>query len=72
MRLNDLDYRPRVIVSVAITLDGYMNSIDQGVLRISSERDLLEVHRLRAKSDAILVGAETLRTDDCQLTVRYD
>jgi 5-amino-6-(5-phosphoribosylamino)uracil reductase len=49
-----------------------MNSTDQGILRISSERDLVEVHRLRAGSDAILVGAETLRADDCQLTVRYD
>jgi len=72
MRLNVLNCHPRVTVSVAITLDGYMNTIDQGVLRISSKGDLLEVHRLRARSDAILVGAETLRTDDCQLTVRYD
>jgi 5-amino-6-(5-phosphoribosylamino)uracil reductase len=48
-----------------------MDTIDRGVLRISSKRDLLEVHRLRARSEAILVGAETLRTDDCQLTVRY-
>ena len=63
--------RPSVIVSVAITLDGYTGTIDQGSLRISSERDLAEVHRLRARSDAILVGAETLRADDCRLTVRY-
>jgi len=48
-----------------------MDTVDRGVLRISSKPDLLEVHRLRAKSEAILVGAETLRTDDCQLTVRY-
>lgn len=49
-----------------------MDSIHQGALRISSNRDLLEVHRLRAGSDAILVGAGTLRADNCQLTVRYD
>jgi len=49
-----------------------MDSIQQGALRISSSRDLLEVHRLRAGSDAILVGAGTLRADDCQLTVRHN
>jgi 5-amino-6-(5-phosphoribosylamino)uracil reductase len=69
--LNNRTDRPRVIISVAITLDGYTDTIDQGSLRISSEQDLIEVHRLRARSDAILVGAETLRADDCRLTVRY-
>jgi len=68
--MNNLRYRPRVTVSVAVTLDGYTSTTDQGVYRISSARDLSEVHRLRARSDAILVGAETLRADDCQLTVR--
>lgn len=58
-------------MSVAVTLDGYMDTVESGPLRISSERDLLEVHRLRAKSDAILVGAETLRKDNCRLTVRH-
>lgn len=48
-----------------------MDSIDGAPLRISSHRDLVEVHRLRAASDAILVGATTLRQDNCQLTARY-
>jgi len=38
---------------------------------ISSGKDLEQVHYLRARSDAILVGAETLRKDNCRLTVRY-
>lgn len=63
--------RPRVTVSVAVTQDGYVAMTDSTPLRISSERDLVEVHRLRAASDAILVGAATLRKDNCQLTVRH-
>lgn len=73
MKTNPVTYgsRPRVTVSVAVTLDGYMDTRGSEPLRISSERDLVEVHRLRAASDAILVGAATLRKDNCQLTVRY-
>lgn len=54
-----------------MTLDGYLDTTNEKSLRISSEGDLSEVHRLRGTSDAILVGAETIRSDDCLLTVRH-
>lgn len=64
--------RPRVTISVAITIDGFLDTLDEERLIISSDEDMAEVHRLRAKSDAILVGAETIRRDDCSLTARGD
>ncbi len=64
--------RPRVTISTAITIDGFLDTVDRERLIISSEEDLAEVHRLRAESDAILVGAETIRQDDCSLTARGD
>ncbi|MCH8861655.1 MAG: RibD family protein [Proteobacteria bacterium] len=63
---------PRVTISAAITIDGFLDSVDQERLIISSDEDMEEVHRLRAESDAILVGAETIRRDDCSLTARGD
>lgn len=64
--------RPRVTISTAITIDGFLDSVDEERLIISSDQDMEEVNRLRAKSDAILVGAETIRRDDCSLTARGD
>lgn len=64
--------RPRVTISAAITIDGFLDSLDDERLIISSEEDLAEVHHLRARSDAILVGAETIRQDNCALTARGD
>jgi GTP cyclohydrolase II len=61
---------PCVTLSYAQTLDG---SIAAGVgspLGISGDRSLDFTHRLRAMHDAILVGINTVLTDDPQLTVR--
>lgn len=64
--------RPRVTISAAITIDGFLDTVDQERLIISSKEDMEEVHGLRAEADAILVGAETIRRDDCSLTARGD
>jgi hypothetical protein len=64
--------RPKVTISAAITIDGFLDTVDEERLIISSAEDMEEVHRLRARSDAILVGAETIRRDDCSLTARGD
>ncbi len=53
-----------VIVSVATSMDGYMDDLRPERLVFSSPRDWTEVYRLRGSVDAILVGTGTLRADN--------
>lgn len=60
----------KVILSAAISLDGYLDDLAPGRLRLSSDEDWAEVRKLRARCDAILVGGETVRHDNPSLVVR--
>ncbi len=62
--------RPYVLLSVAVSLDGYLDAAGRTRLHLSSDEDLDEVDALRAASDAILIGAGTARRDDPRLLVR--
>jgi 5-amino-6-(5-phosphoribosylamino)uracil reductase len=62
--------RPYVLVSVAMSADGYIDDASGRRLVLSDEADLDQVDELRAGSDAILVGARTVRSDDPRLAVR--
>ncbi len=62
--------RPYTLLSCAISLDGYLDSASGERLVLSNDADLDRVDELRAGSDAILVGAATIRTDDPRLLVR--
>ena len=62
--------RPLVIGHLAQSLDGCIARANGESHWISGEADLDHTHRLRAFWDAVLVGAETVSRDDCQLTVR--
>ncbi|WP_417016531.1 dihydrofolate reductase family protein [Alistipes sp.] len=54
----------RITLSFATTADGYLDDRSDRRLMISTPEDWKEVLRLRARHDAILVGAETLRRDN--------
>jgi 2,5-diamino-6-(ribosylamino)-4(3H)-pyrimidinone 5'-phosphate reductase len=52
-----------------MSADGKLALADRSPVRISSEEDMVRVHRLRATCDAILVGVGTIVADDCKLYV---
>jgi len=62
--------RPYVVVKFAATLDGRTAAADGSSRWITSEGARHDAHLLRATSDAIVVGAGTVRADDPELTVR--
>ncbi|MGW6983320.1 bifunctional diaminohydroxyphosphoribosylaminopyrimidine deaminase/5-amino-6-(5-phosphoribosylamino)uracil reductase RibD [Streptomyces sp. NPDC054932] len=62
--------RPHVTWKYAATLDGRSAAADGSSRWISSDGSRADVHRLRAESDAVLVGGGTLRADDPHLAVR--
>ena len=62
--------KPKVTLSAAITLDGKIGQKNKHIV-LSSKSDKIRVHKLRSKSDAILVGKNTVEQDDPLLTVRY-
>ena len=63
-------YRPHIILSSAISIDGKI-STKTGDSKLSSKQDLIRLHKLRSKVDAILIGKNTLLKDDPMLTVRH-
>ncbi|OEJ31100.1 bifunctional diaminohydroxyphosphoribosylaminopyrimidine deaminase/5-amino-6-(5-phosphoribosylamino)uracil reductase RibD [Streptomyces subrutilus] len=62
--------RPYVLWKYAATLDGRIAAADGTSRWISSPESRADVHRLRAESDAVVVGSGTLRADDPHLAVR--
>jgi diaminohydroxyphosphoribosylaminopyrimidine deaminase/5-amino-6-(5-phosphoribosylamino)uracil reductase len=63
---------PWVVLKMAASLDGRTAAPDGTSRWITGEASRLDVQRLRARSDAVLVGAGTVRADDPELTVRLD
>ncbi|MGI5222607.1 RibD family protein [Nocardia sp. CA-290969] len=66
------DGRPFVLLSVAMSVDGYIDDTAAERLLLSNEADFDRVDELRAWSDAILVGAETVRRDNPRLLVKAE
>jgi diaminohydroxyphosphoribosylaminopyrimidine deaminase / 5-amino-6-(5-phosphoribosylamino)uracil reductase len=59
------------ILHLAQSIDGRMATVNHNSRWISNTENLVYVHRMRALSDAILIGANTLLKDKPALTVRY-
>ena len=64
--------RPYVVVKIASTLDGIVAMADGTSQWITGEMARRDAHVLRAQSQAVLVGAGTVRSDDPSLTARLD
>jgi len=62
--------RPYVILKSALTLDGKSATASGDSKWITSDRSRREVHRLRGRLDAIMVGVGTVIKDDPLLTCR--
>lgn len=62
--------RPHVLMKTAMSADGKIGSPRHTAVLLSNAQDATAVDRLRAASDAILVGGTTLVHDDPRLVVR--
>jgi len=61
---------PFVMLKIAQTIDGRIAQADGKSQWISGDESRQEVHRLRAEYDAVVVGSNTARIDNPELTVR--
>lgn len=62
--------RPLVTLKMAATLDGQTAAADGTSRWITSEEARADAHRVRIDSDAVVIGAGTLRADDPLLDAR--
>ena len=61
--------RPYVLLSVATSVDGYIDDTGPDRLLLSNAEDFDRVDGVRASCDAILIGARTMRRDNPRLLV---
>ncbi len=62
--------RPFVTLKLAVSMDGQIAPFTGDSRWVSGEKARAAVHRMRSRSDAVLVGGETLRRDDPLLSSR--
>jgi 5-amino-6-(5-phosphoribosylamino)uracil reductase len=62
--------RPYVLLSCAMSIDGCLDAPGPQRLILSGDADLDRVDEERAESDAIMVGAATIRRDNPRLLIR--
>jgi 2,5-diamino-6-(ribosylamino)-4(3H)-pyrimidinone 5'-phosphate reductase len=62
--------RPYIIINCAMSADGKIASPTGKQIRISCDEDIKRMYELRNDSDAVLVGINTVLSDDPKLTVK--
>ena len=62
--------RPYTLLSCSMSIDGFIDGTTESRLLLSNDLDFDRVDEERARVDAILVGATTVRNDDPRLLVR--
>ena len=67
--------KPYTIITSEVTVDGkltlYKGASSKELMTLMDIEAYKYLHQIRAKVDAIMVGCETVRTDNPSLTVRY-
>ena len=70
-----MDKKPYVVIVSEVTLDGkltlYRGASSKELMSLMTKEVYKYLHQIRAEVDGIMVGCETVRTDDPSLTVRY-
>ncbi|MGH3907084.1 MAG: RibD family protein [Pseudonocardiaceae bacterium] len=64
--------RPYVLLSCAMSVDGFIDDSTPERLLLSNSADFDRVDEVRATSDAILIGANTIRRDNPRLIVKSE
>ena len=64
--------RPYVVVNAAMSADGKLSTRERRQVKISGAQDFIRVDRLKAGSDAVMVGIGTVLADDPSLTVKAE
>ena len=62
--------RPFVFINIAMSADGKISTRERRQVRISGTEDFARVDRIKAESDAIMVGIGTVLADNPSLTVK--
>ena len=68
--MSGVSQRPYVLLSCAMSVDGYIDDTSSDRLLLSNDADFDRVDGQRALADAVLVGATTIRHDNPRLLVR--
>jgi len=67
--------KPYIVIVSEVTIDGkltlYRGASSKELMSIMTKEVYKYLHSIRAQVDGIMVGCETVRTDDPSLTVRY-
>src|SRR5262245_40670545 len=63
--------RPMTIGHLGQSLDGFIATHSGDSQFVTGDHNIVHLHRMRALSDAVVVGAGTVANDDPQLTVRH-
>ena len=62
--------RPYVVINCAMSADGKIASPSGKQMRISCDEDIKRMYELRNECDAVLVGINTVLSDDPKLTIK--
>ena len=65
------DAHPITVGHLGQSLDGFIATHSGESQYVTGEENILHLHRMRALSDAVVVGAGTVAADDPQLTTRH-